>query len=340
MIGDLISILFLVIIWVKILKARKNDFPKFLLEITIYFFAFITTLLGYKLFFGVNRYFFPEELYPSIVGVFAITLVSIYVLFKLAILLINKKRPAWEIESKIYNIPAGILNFINPTDRDFQKFIMIFAAVNFIIIGMLLSGLPDAFSFKKKLYADRNLENGFLAKENKLINTIFGNENFKYNMAKSLEFVRLTNPYYHRQIVENTDYLAISSTSMSMALASANPNNFTITFDSKYGIKKYETITEYLALSTILVHESQHLKDFRMIKSEDGFNTLVGYIGGELYFKIICNPVTNYENFRQIIRATSMSFDEWCAQIEETKFFRMYNIDYENNKEIEEIFSK
>lgn len=340
MIGDLISILFLVIIWVKILKAKKNDFPRFLLEITIYFLAFITTLLGYKVFFGINRFFFPEELYPSIVGVFAATLVVVYILFKFAIFVINKKRPTWEIESRIYNIPIGILNFINPTDRDFQKFIMIFAAVNFIIIGMLLSGLPDAFSFKKKLYVDRSFENELLAKENKLISEISGNENFKYNMEKSLEFVRLTNPHYHRQIVENTDRLAISSTSMSMALASANPNNFTITFDSKYGIKKYETITEYLALSAILVHESQHLKDFRMIKSKDGFNTLVGYLGGELYFKIICNPVTNYENFRQIIRATSMSFDEWCAQIEETKFFRMYNTDYENDKETGEIFSK
>ncbi|MBU4580705.1 hypothetical protein KKB43_06890 [Patescibacteria group bacterium] len=322
------------------MKIKKTDFSRFLLEITVYFIAFIVTLLGYKLFFGINRFFFPEELYPSIVGVFASTLVLIYILFKFAILLINKKRPAWEIENKIYAIPVKALDFINPTDQDFQKFFMIFVVVNFIIIGALLSGLPDAFSFKKKLYVDRSFENELLAKENKLINTISGNENFKYNMAKSLEFVRLTNPHYHQQIVENTDHLAISDTSMSMALASANPNNFTITFDTKYGIRKYETITEYLALSTILVHESQHLKDFRMIKSDDGFNTLIGYLGGELYFKIICNPVTNYENFRQIMRATSMSFDEWCAQIEETKFFRMYNIDYENNKEVGEIFSK
>jgi len=340
MIGDLISILFLVIIWVKILKIKKNDFSRFLLEITIYFFAFIVTLLGYKLFFGINRFFFPEELFPSIVGVFAITLVIIYILFKLAIFLVNKKRPAWEIENKIYAVPVQILDFINPTDQDFQKVFMIFFIINFIIAGTLLSSLADAFAVKKKLYIDRSFENELMVKEQNLLKTVSGNDNFKFNMAKSLEFVRLTNPYYYQQIIENTDHLAISEAGMGMALANANPNNYTITFDSKYGAKRYDNPTDYLALSTILVHESQHLKDFKLIDKGTGYNPLY-YIGGGIYFKLVCNPVTNYENFSQIFRAVEeTTYDEWCAQIEETKFSRMYNIDYENNKEVGEIFSK
>lgn len=96
---------------------------------------------------------------------------------------------------------------------------------------------------------------------------------------------------------------------------------------------------EFLALSTILVHESQHLKDFKLIDKGTGFNPFY-YIGGGLYFKLVCNPITNYENFQQIIRATSISFDEWCAQIEETKFIRMYNIDYTKSEKMNEVFSK
>lgn len=339
MIGDLISILFLAIIWVKILKAKKNDFPRFLLEITIYFLVFITTLLGYKVFFGINRFFFPEELYPSIVGVFAATLVVIYLLFKLAIFLINKKRPVWDIENKIYNIPIGILNFINPTDRDFQKFIMIFAAINFIIIGMLLSGLPDAFSFKKRLYLGGEFRPELIVKERAIIGNLSGNENFKYNIAKSIEFIRLTNPYYYALILDNTDRIRMSDNGFSSALAQADYNTYTIIFDPKYGEKHYETIKEYLGIGMILVHEAQHLKDFRMIDDGKGFNYLA-YLGGGTYFKLICNPVINYENFIQVMRATSINYDEWCAQIEESKFFRMYNVDYKNFSEFGDLFNK
>lgn len=340
MIGDLISILFLFIIWVRILKIKKNDFSRFLLEITIYFLAFIVTLLGYKIFFGINRFFFPEELFPSIVGVFAITLVIIYILFKLAIFLVNKKRPAWEVESKIYNIPVGIINFINPTDQDFQKVFMIFAVVNFIIIGMLASGIPDAFSFKKRLYLGEQFRPELLSKENIILSNISGNKNFKYNIARAVELIRITNPYYYEQVIENTDHIAISGTDMGMALANANPNNYTITFDPKYGVRRYEKIKEQLALGTILVHESQHLKDFKMIDNGKGFNFLA-YFGGGAYFQLVCNPVTNYENFSQIFRAAmEVTYDEWCAQIEEVKFTRMYNVDYKNDAEFREIFSK
>lgn len=337
MIGDLISILFLVIIWVKILKIKKNDFSRFLLEITIYFFAFIATLLGYKLFFGINRFFFPEELFPSIVGIFAAMLVFIYILFKFVIFLINKKRPAWEIESKIYNIPVRVLNFINPTDRDFQKVFIIFVAINFIIIGSLFNSLADAFSVKKKLYVDRGFQDSLIAKEQRLINQMPDNENLKYNAAKAIEFIRLTNPYYYRQIIDNTDSMEMGSENG--PLAYANPSNYSITLNPKYAEKRYDSIKEYLALGTIIVHESRHLKDFKAIDDGKGFNFLA-YFGGEVYFKIICNPITNYENFLHVFRATSAAYDEWCAQIEEVKFMRMYNIDYKNDPEIIELFKR
>jgi hypothetical protein len=324
---------------VKILKVRKTDFPKFLLEMTIYFFAFIVTLFGYKLFFSINRFFFQEELYPSIVGIFSTTLVVIYMLFKVAIFAINKKRPGWEIENKIYSVPIKILDFINPTDQDFQKVITIFVTVNFIIIGMLLSGIPDAFSFKKRLYLGGEFRPDLLEKEKMVINNLSGNENFKYNIAKSIEFIRLTNPHYYELILDNTDNIAMSERKFSVALAEADFNTYTIVFDPKYGQKRYETIKEYLGIGMLLVHEAQHLKDFHMIDSGKGFSYLA-YLGGGTYFKVVCNPITNYENFIQVMRATSTNYDEWCAQIEETKFFRMYNIDYKNFSEFGDLFTK
>ncbi|MFH1048892.1 MAG: hypothetical protein V1732_04485 [Patescibacteria group bacterium] len=337
MIGDLISILFLVIIWIKILKIKKSDFSRFLLEITIYFFAFIVTLLGYKLFFGINRFFFPEELFPSIVGVFASTLVLIYILFKFAILLINKKRPAWEIESKIYAIPVKALDFINPTDQDFQKFFMIFMAINLIIAGALFNSLADAFSVKKKLYVDRGFQDSLIVKERRLIDQMPKNENLKYNVAKAVEFIRLTNPYYYQQIIDNTDRIGIGSEGGPLACASSF--DYSITFNPKYAKARYDSIKEYLALGAIIVHESQHLKDLRLVSGKNGFS-FSAYIGGGAYFKIICNPITNYENFLYVFRVTSASFDEWCAQIEEVKFMRMYNVDYKNDPEIIELFRR
>lgn len=327
MIGDLISILFLVIIWVRLLKLKKENYSRFLADLFLYFFAFVFSLLFYKLFFNIAVSIFPEEIYPSIMGIFAAALVFTFILLKIVIFLLDKKRPNWKITEKIHSLTADIFCFIDPSPRDFNKVFTAFVLINIIIIATLFNSVFDVFANKKKLFVDKEALAVLMAKEQTLSGVISGNDNFVYNIRKAIEFIRLTNPHYYEKIIKNTKKITLAKNKLSGGLAYADYVDYNIVFDSGYGQRRYENIQEYLGLGMILVYESQHLEDYKLINGKDGFN-FAGFIGGNVYFKIVCNPITNYENFIEVTRAVSNSYDEWCAQIEEVKFLRMYNLDY------------
>lgn len=337
MIGDLISILFLVIIWIRLLKLKKDNYGLFLADLFLYFFVFVFSLLFYKLFFNLSISIFPEEIYPSIMGIFAAALVFTFVSLKIIIFLLDKKRPNWKITEKIHSLTVNIFSFINPSPRDFNKVFTAFVLINIIIVVALFNSVFDVFTNKKKLFVDKKEQAILLAKEDDLAGAILGNDDFVYNIKKAIELLRLTSPYYYRQVVSNTEKIVLSDRNEQLAKAYASSKDYSITFNASFGGKRYNEIKDFLVLGSILVHESQHLKDYRLISGKNGFS-FAGYIGGNVYFKLVCNPVTNYENFVQVARAASTSYDEWCAQIEEVKFLRMYNLDYK--KEMAEFFEE
>ena len=71
-----------------------------------------------------------------------------------------------------------------------------------------------------------------------------------------------------------------------------------------------------------MVHESEHLKNFR---EESGFIVnLLNYA----YLKVRCNPINNYQYLSHPGDIFQGYGDEWCAEISEVKFLKQFNIDY------------
>jgi amino acid transporter len=99
MIGDLILIFIFVVIWRRILKLKKNNFREFVFEITIYLAAFLLTLIFYKFSFLLLSFVFDFGLFPSIIGIFSLSFIMLYIsirfiiyLKKIAYLLKLRKR--------------------------------------------------------------------------------------------------------------------------------------------------------------------------------------------------------------------------------------------------------
>ncbi|MCK5413442.1 MAG: hypothetical protein KAI57_03640 [Candidatus Pacebacteria bacterium] len=323
MIGDLVLIFIFVIIWQRILKLRKENFREFIFELSIYFFVFAITIIFYKFFLLALSYIFDFGLFPSIVGVFALNFMIIYLPIRFFVYYLTKKNKLTsEKREKIIRSEMKLIDFVLHSLEDFQKAFMIFFVINLIIIFTLLNSFVDVFTHQKILNYESNKNIDIRAE--KLISNTKGSVQGRKNLAETIYFLKIVDPKVYEKIVENTNSFVFSSKSMMPVLAMAHMPDDYIEIDPIF-TKPFNSLEDKIYFASILVHESEHLKNFR----HDG-----GFAGNALNYALLsikCNPLTNYQYFSDIRRSIFIFGDEWCAQVSEVKFFKQFNIDYKGD---------
>lgn len=323
MIGDLILIFIFAIIWQKIIKLKKTDFREFIFETSIYLAVFCLNLVLYKFSSSALSLIFDFGLFPSIVGIFALSFIILYITIRFVIFYIFKKRHwTFEKREKIIDKEIGFLDFFIHSMEDFQKAFMIFFVINLVIIFTLLNSFVDVFTHQKIL----NYENSRALdiKAENLIKNTQGSDQGRKNLSETLHFLRTVDPKAYEKIANNTNQFVFSARNMKPILAMAHmPANY-IEIDPAFS-KPFNSLEDKIYFASILIHESEHLKNFR----SDG-----GLIVNSLNYALLsikCNPLTNYQYFSDIRRSIFIFGDEWCAQVSEVKFFRQFNVDYKEN---------
>ncbi len=323
MIGDLILIFIFSVVWWRILKLKKENFREFVFEITIYFIAFAFTLIFYKFSCFLLSFVFDFGLFPSIVGIFALSFTLVYIPVRFIIYyLFRKKRLSLEAKEKAIDKFTKFYEFIIPYYDDFQKAFVIFFAINLIIIFTLLNSFVDVFTRQKIL----NYENSASldTKAESLIKSAQGSNQARKNLSETIHFLKIVDPKAYEKIVGNTNSFVFSSRNMKPILAMAHMPDDYIEIDPTFS-KPFNSLEDEIYFASILVHEAEHLKNFR----DDG-----GFITNSLNYALLsvkCNPLTNFQYFSDIRRSIFMFGDEWCAQVSEVKFFRQFNVDYKEN---------
>ncbi len=323
MVGDLILIFIFAIIWRKILKLKKENFREFVFEITIYFAVFLLTLIFYKFSYFLLSFVFDFGLFPSITGIFAFSFVLIYLGVRFLVYYLAKKgHLSPDRKEKLIDKEAGFYDFFIHGIEDFQKAFTVFFAINLIIIFTLLNSFVDVFTHQKILNYKSDQTIG--AKAERLIKIAEGPSSAKENLAKTMHFLRTVDPRAYEKIIKNTSGFVFSSGSIKPALAIAHVSENYIEIDPIFS-KPFNSIEDEIYFASVLIHESEHLKNFR----EDGgfIVNLMNYA----YLGAKCNPLTNYQYFSDIRRSIFMYGDEWCAQVSEVKFLRQFNVDYKEN---------
>ncbi|MDF1497955.1 MAG: hypothetical protein P1P85_01175 [Patescibacteria group bacterium] len=323
MIGDLILIFIFAIIWQKILKLKKENFREFIFELFIYFFVFFFTIVFYKFSSFLLSFIFDFGLFPSIVGVFALSFVLIYLPIRFFIYYLSKKNKlTFERRQKIIEKEINFLEFIIQGERDFQKAFIIFFTINIIIIFTLLNSFIDVFTHQKIL--DYSNEKKIDIKAEKIIQGTQGSSQGMENISETLHFLRIVDPKAYEKIVNNTNQFYFSQRSMKPVLAMAHMPEDYIEIDPVFS-KPFDSLEDKIYFASLLVHESEHLKNFR----HDG-----GFLINSLNYALLstkCNPLTNYQYFSDIKRSIFMFGDEWCAQVSEVKFYKQFNINYKKD---------
>lgn len=325
MIGDLILIFIFVIIWQRIIKLRKTDFREFIFELSIYLPVFCLNLILYKFTSLSLSYIFDVGLFPSIVGIFALSFIIIYIIVRFSVYyFFKKKHLSFERREKIIDKEVGFFNFFIHSMKDFQKAFTIFFVINLVIIFTLLNSFVDVFTHQKILNYenDRALD----IKAERMINNTKNGADFKNNLQQTLKFLKTVDPRAYEKIIKHTNSFVISkdiprNLSTSDFIAYASLPEMSITFKPIF-TKPFNSLDDQIYFATIMVHEAEHLKNYR-----EGSSFFVNSLNYAC-LKIKCNPVTNYQYFVNIRRAQHMYADEWCAQISEVKFIRQFNIDY------------
>ena len=325
MIGDLILIFIFAIIWQRILKLRRTNFREFIFELSIYLPVFCLNLILFKFSSFVFSLIFDFGLFPSIVGIFALSFIVLYITVRFFVYYVFKKKHlSSEKREKIINKEIGFFDFFIHSAEDFQKAFIIFFLINLVIIFTLLNSFVDVFMHQRIL----NYENSRALdiKIERMINSTKSNESFKDNLRQTFKFLRTVDPRAYEKIVKHTDSFVVSSNIPSNLptsdfVAYASLPAMSITFKPIFA-KPFDSLDDQIYFSMLMVHEAEHLKNFR---ENSGFviNSL-NYI----YLKIRCNPITNYQYFSNIRGAQHMYGDEWCAQISEVKFLKQFNIHY------------
>ncbi|MCK5490962.1 MAG: hypothetical protein KAI67_03900 [Candidatus Pacebacteria bacterium] len=323
MIGDLILIFIFAIIWWKILKLKKENFREFIFELSIYISVFVITIILYKFSSFLLSFVFDFGLFPSIVGVFALNFMIIYLSIRFFIYYLSKKNKlTLEKREKIIRSEIKLIEFILHSFEDFQKAFVIFFTINLIIIFTLLNSVVDVFTHQKILNYENSQKIDIRAE--KLISNTKGSAQGRDNLSETIHFLRIVDPRAYEKIVENTNSFVFSSRSMMPVLAMAHMPDDYIEIDPIFA-KPFNSLEDKIYFASLLVHESEHLKNFR----HDG-----GLIGNALNYALLavkCNPLTNYQYFSDIRRSMFMFGDEWCAQVSEVKFYRQFNINYKED---------
>jgi len=326
MIGDLILIFVFAVIWQRIIKLRKTDFREFIFELSIYFAVFCLNLILYKFSSSALSLIFDFGLFPSIVGVFALSFIIFYAIIRFFVYyLFKKKYLSIEKREKIINKEISFFDFFIHSMEDFQKAFTIFFVINLVIIFTLLNSFVDVFTHQRILTYENN--KALDAKVERMIVNAKGNESFKNNLRQTFKFLRTVDPRAYEKIIKHTDSFIVSKNiprnlPTPNFLAYASFPEMSITFKPIFA-KPFNSLEDQIYFSMLMVHEAEHLKNF---KEESGFivNSL-----NYAYLKLRCNPITNYQYFSDIRRSHHMYGDEWCAQISEVKFMKQFNIDYE-----------
>ena len=319
MIGDLILIFIFVVIWQRIIKLRKTNFREFIFEFSIYLAVFCLSLILYKFSSFALSLIFDFGLFPSIVGIFALSFIIFYVIARFSVYYFFKKKH-WTVEKreKIIDKEMSFFDFFIHSMEDFQKAFIIFFAINLVIIFTLLNSFVDVFTHQKILNYENN--ETLDIKAERMISNTKSDINFKNNLRQTLKLLKTVDPRAYEKIIENTNHLVVSSKSTPIAFARCSDGG--IVFASIFA-KPFNSLEDQIYFATIMVHEAEHLKNYR----EDS-----GFIVNSLnyaYLGIRCNPLTNYQYFADIRRSIFMYADEWCAQVSEVKFTRQFNIDYD-----------
>lgn len=323
MIGDLILIFIFVIVWRKILKLKRENFREFIFEITIYFITFAFTLIFYKFSYFLLSFVFDFGLFPSIVGIFAFSFILTYLGVRFFVYYLEKKgRLSLDRKEKLIDKEACFYAFFIHGAEDFQKTFTIFFAINLVIIFTLLNSFVDVFTHQKILIHKNN--QAINVRAEKLIKTAQGPPSAVKNLEETLDFLQVVDPKAYEKIVKNTNNFVFSSGSMKPVLALAHVSENYIEIDPVFS-KPFNSIEDEIYFASVLVHESEHLKNFR---KDDGFIVnILNYAALEAK----CNPLTNYQYFSNIFNAIFMYGDEWCAQVSEVKFLRQFNVDYKED---------
>ena len=121
MIGDLILIFIFAIIWQRILPLKKENFREFVFELSIYFVVFCLNLILYKFSYFALSLVFDFGLFPSIVGVFALSFIVFYAIIRFLIYyLFKKKHLSAEKRERIINKETSFFNFFIHSTKDFS----------------------------------------------------------------------------------------------------------------------------------------------------------------------------------------------------------------------------
>lgn len=323
MIGDLILFAVFAIIWRRILKLKKENFREFVFEITIYLAVFLLTLIFYKFSYFLLSFVFDFGLFPSITGIFAFNFILIYLSVRFFVYYLAKKgHLSFDRKEKLIDKEAGFFDFFIHSIDDFQKVFTIFFAVNMIIIFTLLNSFIDVFTHQKILNYKNSAAINAMAE--KLLSSAEGPSGAKENLAETIYFLRTVDPRAYEKIVKNTNSFVFSSRSTKPILAMAHMPSSYIEIDPIFS-KSFNSIEDEIYFASLLIHESEHLKNFR---EDEGF--IVNILNYAL-LSAKCNPLTNYQYFSDIRRSIFMYGDEWCAQISEVKFLRQFNVDYKED---------
>ena len=193
MIGDLILIFIFAIIWQRIIKLRKTNFREFIFELSIYFFVFVITIIFYKFSFLVLSFVFDFGLFPSIVGVFALNFMIIYLPSRFFVYYLTKKNKLTpEKREQIIRSEIKFIDFILHSLEDFQKAFMIFFVINLIIIFTLLNSFVDVFTHQRILNYENNRNLDIRAE--KLISNTKGSVQGRKNLAETIHFLKIVDP--------------------------------------------------------------------------------------------------------------------------------------------------
>ena len=325
MIGDLILIFIFVIIWQRILKLRKTNFREFIFELSIYLAVFCLNLISYKFSSFALSLIFDFGLFPSIIGIFALNFIILYITVRFSVYYIFKKKHlSIEKREKIINKEVGFFDFFIHSMEDFQKAFTIFFAINLIIVFTLLNSFIDVFTHQKILNYENN--RALDIKAESMINDTKSNMDFRNNLRQTFKFLKTVDPRAYEKIIKHTNSFVVSQNIPSNLptsdfLAYASYPMMSITFKPIF-TRPFNSLDDQIYFSMLMVHEAEHLKNYR--ENSGFFVNSFNYI----YLKIRCNPITNYQYFSDIRSAQHMYSDEWCAQISEVKFLKQFNINY------------
>ena len=259
MIGDLILIFIFVVIWQKIIKLRKTNFREFIFELSIYLAVFCLNLILYKFSSLLLSFIFDFGLFPSIVGIFALSFIIFYVIARFFVYYFFKKKH-WTVEKreKIIDKEMSFFDFFIHSMEDFQKVFIIFFAINLVIIFTLLNSFVDVFTHQKILNYENN--ETLDIKAERMISNTKSDINFKNNLRQTLKLLKTVDPRAYEKIIENTNHLVVSSESTPIAFAQCSDGG--IVFASIFA-KPFNSLEDQIYFATIMVHEAEHLKNYR-----------------------------------------------------------------------------